>query len=279
MGSVEPLAGATLVAVVALLLNVLTLWMTRWVWIIAIASVVVTGYVAGVMHGPAALWLLALAASVWTLRTQHTWRRVIGIGATVVLGLLLGLHLLPGFANPIVIRQAVLSPGAIPYSQYVNFDKTLGAVLLLGLSGWTPIRSLQDWTAAVRRAAPVTLITVIVVMTASLAIGFAQGQPRWSPLFGVWAVVNLLTTCVSEEAFFRGFIQKEIGDRIGLLASAVLFGLAHLAGGWTYVGVAALAGIGYASVYWLTARVEMSIVTHFIVNAVHFLLFTYPSLA
>jgi membrane protease YdiL (CAAX protease family) len=160
----------------------------------------------------------------------------------------------------------------------VNFDKTLGAVGLLALSGWTPMRLRQDWTAAIRRAAPLTVMTVIVVMAASLAVRFVRFEPGWSPLFGVWAVVNLLTTCVSEEAFFRGFIQQEIGGRIGLVGSALLFGLAHVAGGWTYVGLATLAGAGCAAVFWRTASLEMCILTHFVVNAVHFLCFTYPSL-
>ena len=61
--------------------------------------------------------------------------------------------------------------------------------------------------------------------------------------------------------------------------SASLFGLAHLAGGWQYVVVASLAGAGYAVVFQRTARLEMAILTHFAINATHFLLFTYPALA
>jgi membrane protease YdiL (CAAX protease family) len=41
---------------------------------------------------------------------------------------------------------------------------------------------------------------------------------------------------------------------------------------------ATLAGAGYAAVFWRTASLEMCILTHFVVNAVHFLCFTYPSL-
>jgi membrane protease YdiL (CAAX protease family) len=43
--------------------------------------------------------------------------------------------------------------------------------------------------------------------------------------------------------------------------------------------LAGLAGLGYAVVYQRTMRLEMSVLAHFTVNAVHFLLFTYPALA
>jgi uncharacterized protein len=59
----------------------------------------------------------------------------------------------------------------------------------------------------------------------------------------------------------------------------VLFGLAHIAGGIVYVGLATIAGIGYSIVYLRTRRIESAIVTHFAVNAVHFFGFTYPHLA
>lgn len=61
--------------------------------------------------------------------------------------------------------------------------------------------------------------------------------------------------------------------------SAALFGLAHWAGGWSYVLLAALAGLGYALAFRASGRIEMAILAHFGLNAVHFLLLTYPGLA
>ena len=46
-----------------------------------------------------------------------------------------------------------------------------------------------------------------------------------------------------------------------------------------YALLAGLSGAGYAVVFQRTARLEMAALTHFTVNAVHFLLFTYPALA
>jgi membrane protease YdiL (CAAX protease family) len=198
---------------------------------------------------------------------------------------------MPGFVNVVVIPETVLAPGALPYSQYVNFDKTLGAVLLLAGSGFAPVRSIADCRVAAARAAPWMLATVLAVMLLSLAVGFVRFEPRWLPQFWAWAVVNLLTTCVSEEAFFCGFIQQEseralasaagpaVAGAAAITFSAALFGLAHLAGGWRYALLAATAGSGYAVTYRTSRRLEMAIATHFFVIAMHFALFTYPALA
>ena len=286
MPAVEPLTAAQLTASAVLLGSVLALWTTFEWWAAATVAAVAAGYLSGTMHGPGGLWLLLLASQAWQLRRSTGWIRASWIGAIAILGLLLGLHVLPGFSNPLVVRDAVLATGALPYSQYVNFDKTLGGTLLLGCSGWAAMRHSASWTAALRRAAPVTLVTGAVVMAASLALRFVAFEPRWTPLFWTWAAVNLLTTCVSEEAFFRGLVQTELrralhgrtAATVAIGISALLFGLAHMAGGWRYAMLAALAGTGYGLVYERTSRLEMSILTHITVNAVHFLLFTYPAL-
>jgi membrane protease YdiL (CAAX protease family) len=74
-------------------------------------------------------------------------------------------------------------------------------------------------------------------MAASLALAFVRFEPRWLPVFWVWAPINLLTTCVSEEAFFRGLVQNEVQGGLSrvlerrpphaVVVSAALFGLAH----------------------------------------------------
>ena len=66
---------------------------------------------------------------------------------------------------------------------------------------------------------------------------------------------------------------------IAIVVSTVLFGLAHAGGGTTWLFVATVAGLGYGLVYARTRTVEGATVVHFLVNAAHFLLFTYPRLA
>jgi membrane protease YdiL (CAAX protease family) len=65
---------------------------------------------------------------------------------------------------------------------------------------------------------------------------------------------------------------------VALTLSSVLFGLSHLGGGLLYSALATMAGFGYGWVYQRTGAIEASIGVHFLVNALHFVFFTYPAL-
>jgi hypothetical protein len=64
-----------------------------------------------------------------------------------------------------------------------------------------------------------------------------------------------------------------------VVASALLFGLAHAGGDIKWVALATLAGVGYGAAYAKTRRIEAPILAHFLLNAAHFVLMTYPRLA
>ncbi|WZB75532.1 hypothetical protein WJ972_04015 [Achromobacter insuavis] len=53
--------------------------------------------------------------------------RAAGHALFVILAVLLFLHWLPGFHNPLVIPRAALTPDAVPFSMYLNLDKPLVA--------------------------------------------------------------------------------------------------------------------------------------------------------
>lgn len=277
-----------LLASLLLLATVLSAWTRPIVWWSAAVATIVAGYSSGVLHGFAAVWLASLAVSVVLGDHIRSWWRVACLAWTGAVSLLLGIHLIPGFVNPAVIRDAVLAPDAVPYTQYLNFDKGLGALMLLLASPrWRPMRRRAELGVAVTATVPWLLATLIVVMAASLVAGYVRLEPRLPHLLWLWAPVNLLVTCVSEEAFFRGFVQRVVHEQTGGRSGAVLaavvsaasFGVAHITGGWTYVALATVAGLGYAIVYQRTGRLEMAILTHFSVNLVHFVGFTYPALA
>jgi membrane protease YdiL (CAAX protease family) len=263
------------------------------VWVAALALAVILGYVAHVLSGPAVVWIVAFAAvcigydrakarAPGASRTVLVTLAVLGI---LVLGLLLGMHALPGFHNYLALDKVVLSPGAEPYTLYLNFDKTLVGICLLGLCYRGFLRNASEWGQALRRGVPAMVLNVLIVAAGALAIGYLTWQPKWTSLFWIWAPVNLFFTCLSEEAFFRGFIQRELtlawqtsrfGSALAIVVSAALFGLAHCAGGVSYVVLAMAAGLGYAIIFHITRSIEMSMLAHFALNTTHFLLFTYP---
>ena len=275
-----------------LLLTAIGLWIAPRFWAGCLIMATLFGYVAGVLQGVAVLWI-ALAVVVCridrdvSLRDAGMQRLLSGMGV-VAMTLPLGMHALPGFNNPMVMDRIKFSADAELFTLYLNFDKTLAGILLLGLC-CPDGPSLRKWLDTLRPGAVLLIAcNVVLLIAASYILGYVRFDPKWTPLFWLWGVVNLFSVCLSEEAFFRGFVQqrlqlalrhRQFGDAYSLAVSALLFGFVHFAGGWKYVLLASLAGLGYGYVFLRTRRIEWSMLAHFSLNSAHFFLFTYPRLA
>lgn len=230
--------------------------------------------------------LLALAAYYSQAEKAHLLVRVTAGIFVIILSIGLAAHQLPGFNNLNVLDHVYISNNAIPYTLYLNFDKTVVGIFILGF-GYQRISSKREWLQLFKQIAMKAPIVILVVIIAAFILGFVRFDPKIPGSIYIWAITNLLFVCMAEEAFFRGFIQKNLslmmkkikhGDYLALLIAAILFGLAHYAGGTKYVILATVAGMGYGWVYIATKRIEGSILTHFGLNLTHFLFFTYPAL-
>lgn len=282
-------------ACVLLALAVLGLWLPGawlgrplWQWLVIAA--LAAAWSAGVMNAEAACVALLWFATVhvWTLdHGAPRGRRALEAGMVLVAAAALMIHWMPGFANPRVIDAVRFTPDAVPFSLYVNFDKTLIALALLGLAH-ARVSSWREWRGLLAEVTKWAPVTIAVVLAASYALGYVRWAPKLPAEAPLWLAVNLLFTCTAEEALFRGFVQGGLrrawanvrgGHWLALAVAALLFGLAHAAGGWSYVALATVAGAGYGWAYERTQRVEASVLTHWALNALHFFLFTYPALA
>ncbi|MGE6289363.1 CPBP family intramembrane glutamic endopeptidase [Aeromonas media] len=227
--------------------------------------------------GPVAA-LVSLAGLLLAWRTPtlpQPWR---GVALTLVLlwALALTLHLVPGFDNLKVLDRVQTGPASVPFTLYLNLDKPLiffGLLLawpaLLGPGGairWRPLALLM-----------LPLAALLITAWQLGALKPEVGLPHWWWLF---ALNNLVFTCVAEEALFRGLIQQGVASRskpwLGLLVASLLFGAAHLAGGPLLVLFAALAGACYGLAFLLSGRLSVAIAIHFLFNFAHLALFTYP---
>jgi hypothetical protein len=117
----------------------------------------------------------------------------------------------------------------------------------------------------------------IIALPLGFGLGFLHFHPAGFPairLAEAW-LFTLFFVALPEEIFFRGLllnlIERRWGARRALIASALLFGLAHFPKravfNWRYVVLAAIAGIFYGRAWLSRRRILTSGITHATVDA------------
>lgn len=241
----------------------------------------------GALGPEAAIPVLLLAGAAYLMLAQRR-RLHPAVPHVIVLALAgpLFLHLFPGFSNLPVVGPEHLTPDAAPYKMYLNLDKPLILFWLL-LACPRQILATRPLRTSLGVGIAACAATTIACLALALPLGVVNWAPKW-PVWGwLWATNNLLLVAPAEEALFRGYVQAGIahllaGTSFGAWAAvgiaAALFGLAHFPGGWGFMLLAGIAGIGYGVAYRYGGLLA-AVVAHFGLNLVHLALFTYPMLA
>jgi len=287
-----------IVCILLLYITVLLLWYPKTfpgthipIWFISAILSIVVGFLNHQITYPAIIPILLLIMITYKLGQKGLSARArLGFSITLFcLTALLGLivHALPGFHNIRALNHVMITRDAIPFTMYWNINKTLVGIFILGLM--TPL--IQQWADGKiifkKMLFPSVLLMFIVGLLA-FHLKFVHFSPKLSSHVFIWAITNLLFVCTAEEAFFRSFVQRYLclwfkrikgGSLIAIVIASLLFGLSHYPG-WSikYMFLATIAGTGYGWIYWKTKSIEASIITHFSLNLIHFLFFTYPAL-
>jgi len=169
-----------------------------------------------------------------------------------------------------------------PGQYLVRLELVASSVLLVVAAAWSALRGL-----GLEAAARPTLAGLVVGTTSGLALAttlplvtsrFARralilrGLRRaWDalesglgPSLGIREVLVLaLCSAVSEEVFFRGVLQREVG----IVAASALFGLLHPLG-IAYILWAATVGAGLGGLYVATGTLAAPAAAHGVYNLV-----------
>ncbi len=200
-------------------------------------------------------------------------------------------HLLPSFNNIEAIKNIRLSKNSSDLNLWLNFDKPLIAIFMLFFAYQTP-RKLNDYKKIFLQTSKIFLPLSLVVIGIGIIGKFLVFDPKL-PSFNItslWLIKILFLTIFPEEFFFRFFLQNNIINLlkksqffktknyqiIGLIFTAIIFGLTHFSGGFSLVLLAIISGFGYGFVYMRTGYIESAILLHFLINLSHFLFFSYP---
>ncbi len=200
-------------------------------------------------------------------------------------------HLLPSFNNIEAIKNIRLSKNSSDLNLWLNFDKPLIAIFMLFFAYQVP-RQLNDYKKIFLQTGKIFLPLSLVVIGIGMIGKFLVFDPKL-PNFNItslWLIKILFLTIFPEEFFFRFFLQNNIINLlkksqffktknyqiIGLILTAIIFGLTHFSGGFSLVLLAIISGFGYGFVYMRTGYIESAILLHFLINLSHFLFFSYP---
>ena len=239
------------------------------------------------MCGP--LWLSIIAGLLWI---YYRWARIffyknlLGL-AIAIIGTLLMFHYFEGFQPIWDLKPAVIKA----HSTSISFSVwPVGPILAILILTFFPFQraSFHQWSQSIAFGLISAVVLASILMPFALYVGSVDWQPGFPEWFTLWAIRNLIFTCIVEEVFYRLFLQRflqEIAFRyripwyVALAGASVLFGMRHTGGGIAYIVFASTAGLFYGWVFHKTERIEASIISHFTFNTLHALLFTYPFLA
>lgn len=277
-------------------LFIVGLFLTRSRIILAplFAAQLVFAFIQGIIN-PLGLFAIVAFWGLCTLHWRHLstkeWYNLIRIFALSLVAIAFASHMVPGFHNLRLFTGILISPSAAPFTMYLNFDKTIAAVVLVMASGLFVRQANPFGIKTLRNTVLISALCIAVLIPLAILSGYVQFDPKFPEVFWFWAFNNLYFVCFAEEVIFRGMIQShlmtlahrwKISPFIPIVISAILFAVAlpgHRQGGLDFMAFTVVAGLFYGYAYHRTRRLESAILVHFIVNVTHFLFFTYPMLA
>lgn len=273
-------------------MSFISLWVrkTAWLWGSFLLIAYILAFVTRVATWISLIPILILFFCHFFLKKDLTKSsRFLFFCIATGVSLALAFHFLPGFHNWKIASDLCLSPGAYPYSLWLNFDKPFIGLFALALS--IPlIARPSEMFRVLKVAIPLSILGILIMMGISLHFDLVKWDPKIPVITFVWLLDNLILVAIPEEAFFRGFIQREIYNWFGktpvaglgsIFVTSILFTLLHLF--WVadlpFLCLVFIASVIYGFIYQLTRSIEASILCHFGLNVVHFFFFTYPALA
>lgn len=192
-----------------------------------------------------------------------------------------------GFAYPLLFSLVVDEGEATRYQLSVDFAKGIAGFLLLYLL-W-PERAENEFVAGRWACVSLLLLAPLLIIGVAIPVLGLQWQPKSIEQTLLFSAVSLLITCVAEEVFMRFLFQQNLRNAVAgftanrtlqeivpLLLVTFVFVAIHAGISGAAVWVYALAGFLYGLSYTLGKNILYPIAIHFLVNQIHFSLFTYP---
>lgn len=224
---------------------------------------------------------------VCVILLQIDSKRFIHLFASMVLaivGVFIMIHLIKGFYNIAVYKHLKLSTGTA-FNLYISYDKALLATILLGTIV-PKVLTKEGFRNVLLVSIPCIAVSSCIILFYMKYSNLIVFDPKFPFAFFPWVLVQLFFVAIPEEVFFRGFLQREItknlpnklAPALAILTVSLLFSAIHFIfiPKIAYVCMMFIASVLYGSIYHFSKSIETSMITHFFVNIIHFIFFSYP---
>lgn len=228
---------------------------------------------------PISLLILLGWAALWFFYARHRKFpvRIALFALLVVLPFGFVFHWFPGFHSlPISGKFAI------------QFDGPMVGFFPLAL--FVPLASsARDWKLVWTKGLWLSCLGIGVMALLAIATGTTHWELKLPPAAGLRYFNNLALVAIPQEAFYRGFVQRELsgflqntkkGKLFALFFSSFIFALIHLywSPNLTILGFTFIAGLLYGGVYLLSGKIESAILCHFLLNFIHMTFFNYHAM-
>ena len=198
-------------------------------------------------------------------------------------------NLIPDSKGIPIFQGIKFSPISAPFSMKINIEKAVCGIILTAFI-IKRCRSFSEWKKIIQETFIPLIALVVILMSPAVLTNFVKFDFKIPEGMILFILNNLLLTCVAEEVFFRGFLQKNLfeffnnnlkmkqsAQMFSILIASLAFGYFHLYSGILMAIFAFIAGIGYGYAYQRSWKLESAILVHFGLNFIHFIFFTYPA--
>ena len=274
-----------------LILAFIFIWIKRrWgVWFILFISSFASAYYTGIIEPQTTVPIgLLLFSQLLLHKDVKGFARLFLVMIPTMISFALLTHSLKGFQNIPLLSEWKLSPDALPINFSMNYDTPLIGLFVLGFT-LPLIRSKKEILRSLAFTLPLAFVIIPALFFIATSLKLLVFAPKFSPLLSLFFLSQIFFTTLPEEAFFRGFLQREItkdlpnkfGGVLAIIVTSLLFTSTHLfyLPDPSYLLFTFLTSLCYGAIFHITGYIESSIFLHLLINLTHLFFFTYPLLA
>lgn len=256
------------------------------IWSLFLLASLLSAYATQLVNILSLSWLALLLLAVFMYRQlQVGWSRELLYAFILILSFLLITRSLPGFSSPAVYENTIFGTNVFPATLHLHYGRGFAGTLLFCALA-RRIGSLLEIRRALKAAGKVPLF-ILAYFVLGYVLWYVPDL-KFNADIVRYLVANLFFISLADEAFFRLLVQDRLerffgdGDTESMYLAAVittiLFALSYYIHGAAIEAAILIfiAGLIYAYTYGKTRCIEISILTHFLIDGLLIIGFLYP---